>query len=589
MDITRRFSFVSKGLPADTFSVVSFTGTEGLSRPYEFIIDLVSTKADLEMEDVIHDLSELRILRAKSDIRFQGVLARLEQLNAVNNYVFYRTVLVPRFWALKLTRHNRIFLDKSTPEILKEVLTESGLLSTVDVELRLMRDHPSREYVCQYRESNFDFISRWMEREGMYYFFEQGDRGEKLVITDTKESHTPMPGAPDLRYSQDKGLELASSEELAVTFICEQNMVPRTVMVKDYNYRKPTLELKAESNIAENGLGTVYVYGDNFKTSKEAKTQATVRAEEARTSQQLFKGTGTAPFLRPGFVFKLFNHFRNAFNSQYLTTEVEHHGDQSGYLLAGLGRVISSREAKNFYSNAFTAVPVETQFRPKRTTPLPRFYGIMNAVIDAEGSGDYAELDEQGRYKVRLPFDIADRPDGKASSWLHMAQPYGGGGHGMHFPLHKGTEVLLSFVDGDPDRPIIASAVPNFEQAQPGERPERSGQCHQERRGQPTGHGRQRGAGIHGHVVAVPQQRHIRGLGGRRGRGQHQPVNRREIRSIHGWKLQLHYSGRKQLHHHGHQQLHIRRSQELLFRSPGNGLQPCRQNVIHQRPVRVPG
>ncbi len=132
--------------------------------------------------------------------------------------------------------------------------------------------------------------------------------------------------------------------------------------------------------------------------------------------------------------------------------------------MAGLGRCLSDKKAQDFYTNSFAAIPADLQYRPPRKTPWPRFYGVMNAIIDAEGSGQYAELDEYGRDKVRLPFDLANRPDGKASSWIRMAEPYAGGGYGMHFPLRKGTEVLLTFVDGDVDRPVIASAAPNFEQ-----------------------------------------------------------------------------------------------------------------------------
>ncbi len=466
MNISRRFSFRSRGLPADTFLVIGFSGTEAISKPYRFTIELVAPdKTHVDMEDLVHELSEL-VIHGKDGktVGYQGVLARLEQLRAVGNHVFYRADLVPRLWTLGLHKNNRVFLDKSTPEILTTVLSESGLLVNLDVDLRLKRNYPPREYVCQFGESNLDFISRWMEREGMYYLFEQGNHGEKMVITDTMDVHVLPPGTPDLRYSQDSGLELPIRDELASSFICEQNLVPKTVMVKDYNYRKPTLDLRAESNVSENGLGKVYEYGGNLMTSEEANIQASLRAENRKVTQQRFKGTGTAPFLRPGLLFQLKGHFNSEFNSQYLTTDMEHHGDQSGYLLAGLGRIISGRADKSYYHNSFTAIPAHVQFRPERLTPEPRFYGTMSAVIDGEGSGEYAELDKQGRYKVSLPFDLADHPEGSASSWIRMAQPYGGSGHGMHFPLHKGTEVLLTFINGDPDQPVIASAVPNFEQ-----------------------------------------------------------------------------------------------------------------------------
>jgi len=132
-------------------------------------------------------------------------------------------------------------------------------------------------------------------------------------------------------------------------------------------------------------------------------------------------------------------------------------------MLSGLGAELAEGERETWYRNTFTVLPAEVQFRPERKTPKARFNGVLNAKIDAAGSGQYAELDEQGRYKIILPFDTSGRKDGKASAWVRMMQPYAGSGHGMHFPLHKGTEVLLSFIDGDPDRPIIAGAVTNPE------------------------------------------------------------------------------------------------------------------------------
>jgi type VI secretion system secreted protein VgrG len=130
-------------------------------------------------------------------------------------------------------------------------------------------------------------------------------------------------------------------------------------------------------------------------------------------------------------------------------------------LSGGLGATLAEGEQETWYRNSFSVLPADIQFRPERKTPKARIYGLINAKVDAAGSGQYAELDEQGRYKIILPFDTSGRRDGKASAWVRMMQPYAGSDHGMHFPLHKDTEILLAFIDGDPDRPIIAGAAPN--------------------------------------------------------------------------------------------------------------------------------
>jgi type VI secretion system secreted protein VgrG len=188
---------------------------------------------------------------------------------------------------------------------------------------------------------------------------------------------------------------------------------------------------------------------------------AKLYAESELCRREVYRGEGSVPYVCPGFTFALEDHYRGDFNREYLTLDVEHEGNQTGYLLAGLTREGEPREI--YYRNSFAAIPSAAQFRPERSTPRPRIAGMIPAKIDASGSGRYAELDNMGRYKVILPFDTSGRKDGKASAWVRMASPYAGADHGMHFPLHKGTEVLLTFMDGNPDRPVIAAAAPNPE------------------------------------------------------------------------------------------------------------------------------
>jgi len=459
----RKFSFVCMGLPANLFTVVGFEGVEGLSRPYEFVIELASVNRELEMDDVLEEQSVLSIHHDEQEQRINGVLARFEQQHAVNDYAFYKAVLVPRLWCLGLTRHNQIFLDKTVPEILATALTDSKVLSSRDFELRLTRSYPRREYVCQYAESHLDFVQRWMEREGIYYFFEQTPQGEKLVITDDRMAHVSLPGAAPLRYATASGLGWPDRDGVVADFVCDQSLAPAKVLLRDYNYRLPQVSLEGQAQVSDKGLGQVYVYGDNFKTGNEGKALASVRAEQIRCRQKVFNGRSAAPTLRPGYLFTLEGHYRSGFNADYLVEEIRHQGDQSRYLLTGLGASVKGREPRLFYRNSFRALPAQVQFRPQRTVEKPRFHGAMHAFVEAEGDASHAYLDDKGRYKVRLPFDVAGRPKGRNSCWIRMAQPYGGEGHGMHFPLLQGTEVLLTFIDGDVDRPVIAGAVPNYQ------------------------------------------------------------------------------------------------------------------------------
>ena len=210
----------------------------------------------------------------------------------------------------------------------------------------------------------------------------------------------------------------------------------------------------------EKGVGEVFVYGDNFKTPEEGNRLAKIRAEEMFCTKEQFHGEGMVSRMTPGYLFELKGHFRESLRQKYLITEIEHEGVAPSYLTERRG---DGEDASPAYANSFTAIPASVQFRPERVTPKSRFHGMINAVVDGRaGSDPYADLDDIGRYKTILPFDreTRDQP-GNASWWFRKAEPHAGKDEGMHFPLRRDTEVLLSFIDGDPDRPLISSAIAN--------------------------------------------------------------------------------------------------------------------------------
>jgi type VI secretion system secreted protein VgrG len=249
--------------------------------------------------------------------------------------------------------------------------------------------------------------------------------------------------------------------------VCRQKRLPHKVILRDYNYRNPSLELKAETTVDPAGHGEVYFYGEHFKTPEEGNHLATIRSQELLCTECIYNGESSAANLSAGYLFTTQDHYRDSYNQQYLVVEVQHQGHQAIAGLAGRHGELSEGEKETEYANRFTAIPANVQFRPKRSATIPKFYGTLNATVDAAGNGEYAEIDDQGRYKVIMPFDRSGIAGGRASRWIRMAQPYAGNSYGMHFPLHSGTEVLLTFVDGDPDRPIIAGSVPNPETASP--------------------------------------------------------------------------------------------------------------------------
>lgn len=460
----KRFEFRSKAFDKDKFAVVEMEGFEAISRPFRFTLTLVTDDADIDFDAMLRMPATFSIFShdGRREVPYHGVLAGFEQLHRAGGYVFYRAVLVPRLWKLSQFRISEVYLNEQTiPAIVESVLRSVQLASPTDYQLKLKGQYRARSFVCQYQETHLDFISRWMEKEGMYYFFQHDDQ-DKLLIVDDKVEHDPA--AQEVNYRPVEELDTGVESDTVRNFMCRQTPLPRQVILQDYNFRKAALELKVQASVSENGLGDVMIYGENFRTQEEGNRYARLRAEEIQCGGKVFSGESTAVGLRAGFFMKLARHYRSAFNDKYLITEIRHEGSQAGALIGGGQSTINDApEGRTRYSNSFRAIPASVQFRAERVTPKPRVAGTMNATIDAEGSGQYAELDEYGQYKVQLPFDMTRKDAAKGSARVRMATPYAGKDHGMHFPLLKNSEVLLSFTDGDPDQPVIVGAVPNSE------------------------------------------------------------------------------------------------------------------------------
>lgn len=464
------------------FEVVGFKGVEDLARPYRFEIELVSPQTNVKLEDMVRHACRLAVKQAipgSEGKRFRtakihGVLSAFEQLDQLHDGVHYRAVLVPRLWRLGLTVQSRVFLDKTFPEILKEVLEAEiagrKRFTSSDYELKLSGTYRKREFVLQYQESDLDFLSRWIEHQGIFYYFEQTDQAEKIVFADNASAYALLPGDPKIPYRAAGGARGSTGdedsegavEEAVRSLVARQSEVPSKVVLQDYNSAKPTSPLRVEETVDAKDEGMVYRYGEDYLDQGEGKALAKIRAEGYRCGQRVFHGRSDCRSLRAGVKITLKDHYREDFNGSpgYVVTRVEHAASQPQ---SGAGGSAGGAT----YANAFTCIPASITFRPARVTPWPKVPGVLHGIVDASGDGQYAEIDDQGRYKVKLPLDLSDRKDGKASHYVRKSEQYAGGGMGNHMPLHKGTEVILTCENGDPDRLIIANAVPNPDTASP--------------------------------------------------------------------------------------------------------------------------
>ncbi len=284
-----------------------------------------------------------------------------------------------------------------------------------------------------------------MEHLGISLFFEHNDGRDVLVFADDNSGFKPIDDGSTVSFSR-RGDQTGvfALETLTRT-------LPGNYVLKDYNYRTPQVELVAHASVSEAGAGSVVEYGAHFKTKAEGDALAATRSEELLATRRVYHGKSDVPMLRAAARFTLDGHPK--VTEELLLTEVRHRAHQSVFGIA------TGVEEK--YTNEFRTIPAATAYRPPRLTPKPRVHGAISGIVEAAQAGKYAELDAQGRYHVRFMLDQGPAAKGSASSLLRMAQPHAGPGYGFHFPLRDGVEVMLTCIEGDPDRPIITGAVPN--------------------------------------------------------------------------------------------------------------------------------
>ena len=456
------FEFTASGWNDNHFSVVNFSGKEALSTLYCFSITISCHDLCLDIDDLLGSTCLFSIHNSFGEKRrFHGILSSINLLAEHHSVLYLKVELVPGVWVLSLGAGCRVFLNKSVLEIIQEVLEDYDQNNFMpDFRQEVNGNYLKQEYICQYNESAFNFISRLMEKHGLYYYFSQEDSGEVLCIADNMEVHRTIG---TINYAPPSGLENTESEDVITSFSVEARRLPKLVRCRGFDEQRPDLLPEGKADIYDSGHGSVYTYGKKYKTGVEAAKQAEIISQQIKCQSVLSKGDSSNILLESGRIFTLNDYFLKQLNEKYLIVSVVHEGGQAFNLPFELNdpQEYGASESGFFYHNQFTCLSSQVQYRHPVTTVRPEIPGSISAWIDADGSGEYAMLDSQGRYKIIMPFDLSERGEGRASHWVRMVQPYGGKDHGMHFPLLKNTEVLLTFIDGDPDHPVIQGVVPN--------------------------------------------------------------------------------------------------------------------------------
>ncbi len=428
-------------------------GTEAVGQLFSFDIDVVcSDDAELPIEQVLGATASLVFEVQGADERtVYGMIAAIEDGHETETaFRSYRLRLVPRAFRATLVELQQVFLDISVPALIQQKLAMVGL-GPDDVMMRLYRAHPDREMIVQYKETDLAFISRLAEHLGISFFFEHESGRDVMVFTDAQTGFQPLPGGDAVVFrTRGERRDVFELKEQARAF-------PATYVMQEYNYRTPRLDLTAAHESAAGLGGGVVEVGAHHKTPEEGQLLAQIRAEERASSGRYFECRSDELRLIPGAVFALEGHPRLD-GQRFLVVEVEHRAVQPVAIEGGAGR-------EQEYVNRARLVRAEQAYRPPRATPRPKIHGVVTALVEPLPNGEIGRtspIDEQGRYRVRFHFDAGD-PASRAfpSRLVRMIQPHAGPNYGVHFPLKPGIEVLMVFVDGDPDRPMIVGAAPN--------------------------------------------------------------------------------------------------------------------------------
>jgi type VI secretion system secreted protein VgrG len=476
---------VATPLGKDVLLLVGFNGQEGISRPYQFELDvLAENEWDLPFDRLLGQKVTVDLLTNAGKRRFfNGICSRITQGGRDRVFTSYRLEIVPQFALLARRTQSRIFQHLSVPDILKQVL--NGL----DVNYEIQGTFHPRDYVVQYRESDFAFASRLMEDEGIFYFFTHAVDGHKMVVANTSQSHPDLPEASKLVFEEVVGGE--RQEDRVFEWRKTQELRSGKVTLFDHCFELPHLHLEADRTIPETvqvgkvphkqrlggndklelfdfpagyagrfdgiGKGGAEQPDELKKIFEDNGRTAGIRIQQEAVRGLVVEGLSTCRQLVSGHKFTLSRHF-NA-DGAYLVTAVEHHAVLTGDFRSG-------EEGEFSYDNRFTCIPLAQAFRPQRTTAKPCVPGTQTAVVVGP-KGQEIFTDKYGRIKVQLHWDRHGKNNADSSCWVRVAQFWAGKRWGASFWPRVGQEVIIDFLEGDPDQPICIGSVYNSDQMPP--------------------------------------------------------------------------------------------------------------------------
>lgn len=455
-----RLLAIKTALGPDVLAVRSISLQEEVGRLFQIHAELSSDNGSIDFDRVVgHDVTIRLNVGQKEKRYFHGIVSRLVQAANQGGYAHYQATIVPWLWFLTRTADCCIFQDMTVPDIIEDVFKHFGFS---DYKLKLSASYPKWEYCVQYRETDFNFVSRLMEQEGIYYYFEHEDGKHTLVLADSISAHKPFPGYTEVAFHELE--DGAAGREVITDWTVEKAAQPVAYAVQDFDFKKPKTSLLASSNVSRKygkAEYEIYDYPGEYLEHDEGERLADVRLNELQSQYEVLHGEASARGLAAGHTFKLKNHPRGDQNRDYFITGVSMNVDAGEFATTG-----GNAGAGEFFSCHFTAIDKAQQFRPARITPKPFVQGPQTAIVVGP-SGEEIHTDEHARVKVHFHWDRHDQSDENSSCWIRVSQHWAGKQWGAIQIPRIGQEVIVDFLEGDPDEPIITGRVYNADQVPP--------------------------------------------------------------------------------------------------------------------------
>ncbi|HKD07248.1 MAG TPA: type VI secretion system tip protein TssI/VgrG [Bryobacteraceae bacterium] len=431
-------------------------GAEAISQLFHFDLELLSEHDSISFSDVVGKNITLKIDDAKGTERhWNGFISRFSQGTQDGRLTTYYAQVSPWLWFLTRTADCRIFQNLKVPDIIRKIFSD---LSFSDFEFRLYGSYQPREYCVQYRETDFNFVARLMEEEGIYYFFDHQDGKHMLILADDPAANKPCPGQKTARCGL-QGRGTTYKEDLITDWQYSEEFRTGAWAQTDYNFQTPSTSLAV--NLTGPNRYEIYDFPGEHQVRSDGDRLSKIRLQEQTAGVKIHRGSSTCRAFTSGFQFTLQDHYRKDLNQAYLLTAIRHSATEGGSYGVGTG---SGEELS--YRNSFECVPYSVPFRPARVTPQPFVQGCQTAVVVGPG-GEEIYTDQHGRVKVQFHWDREGKKNENSSCWIRVSHPWAGQGWGAISIPRIGQEVVVDFLEGNPDLPIIVGRVYNAGQMPP--------------------------------------------------------------------------------------------------------------------------